>query len=428
MHSRQSGAAHVPLMFFLITMVVLLGTGGWAYVVTDENSNLRAQISEVKEENRKAKGMEMLLSHYVEDINSVFKQPGTYQPRSSVSSEIYAEQNLDGVEGVMSPTALQAKIDELGTQIGISKTNGLDDLVNSIANKMAALEKRAADAEAARDGANAAKAATDTQFASSTAAHSRAAGEWRQSLEQARSDYNSGVAGRDSTISQLQENVRDKDDALNTEQEERASERKKLQGEIGTLKMHNSALVNKDRLRNPTNVVDGQIISARRGLKTAFISLGKKDMLQAGTVFRIKNKGSDDIKAYATVTENIEQDRAEVQLTAIVDELGDPVRRGDNLFNDLYTPGKYNKRTIYLMGRFSYPYNKPQLVELLENLGNTVVMKLQPGVDTVILGNSVPTADMDGIAAIEDTDEYKQAVEWGVEFAPLRKIRDLIKL
>jgi len=414
-------------MFFLILLVMFLGAVGYAYVVTDNNQKLRSDNAQLQADNDAKDGKNILFEHYVEDVGAVFQQPGRYSHRTNVSEEIYASQSLDDVTGVMDPKALRAKFDSFGTQLGIAKTNGLDDLVTSVANKVQSLEQRLADAEVARDSALTAKAATDTEFVSSTANHSRAAGEWRQSLEQARADYNSGIAGRDSTISQLQENVRDKDDALNSEQEARAVERKDLQGQIGGLKMHNSALVNKDRLRNPISVADGKVVSARSGLANAFISLGRKDMLQPGTIFRVKNQNSDAIKAYATVV-RVEQDRAEVQLSDVVDEIGDPVRRGDQLYNDLYTPGKYNKRIIYLMGRFSYPYNKPRLVELLESLGNSVVANMQPGVDTVILGNSVPNADMDGTTELEDTEEYKQAVEWGVEFASLRKLSDLIKL
>ena len=191
--------------------------------------------------------------------------------------------------------------------------------------------------------------------------------------------------------------------------------------------MQNDALSKRDQLRNPISVADGQVIVARPGVSNAYISLGRKDMLQPGTVFRIKNRNSNAIKGYAEVV-RVEQDKAEVRLSGVVDQLGDPVREGDQLYNDLYSTGKYNNRTIYLMGRFSSPYHKPQLISLLESLGNKVVHKMAPGVDTVLLGNSIPNEEGDGEIKIEDTDDYKLAMQLGVEFAPLRKVRDLIKL
>src|SRR6185436_11170614 len=143
---------------------------------------------------------------------------------------------------------------------------------------------------------------------------------------------------------------------------------------------------------------------------TAFINLGRKDNLTSGTIFRIKNpkgdKNVDKVKAYATVTK-VEQERSEVLLSNVVDALGDPVREGDELFSELYSPGE--TRNIFLLGRFDYPTNKPELELLLKRLGNKVYTKMIPGVDLVILGNDVPNAELDGTTPITDSPEYKEA-------------------
>jgi len=189
--------------------------------------------------------------------------------------------------------------------------------------------------------------------------------------------------------------------------------------------MLNSALTSRETLRQPEDVADGKIVVARQGVTTAFINLGKKDLLQMGTTFRVKNARSKDTKGYATVT-RVEDDRAEVELSGITEPVGDWVREGDTIYHDLYTPGM--SRTIYLMGRFNAPYNKDALATLLRRLGNKVVTKMGPGVDTVILGDDPLNEAGDGFAAVSDSEEYKQAVDLRVEFAPLRKIKDLVKL
>jgi hypothetical protein len=96
------------------------------------------------------------------------------------------------------------------------------------------------------------------------------------------------------------------------------------------------------------------------------------------------------------------------------------------LFNDLYTPRV--TRTIYLMGRFTAPYQKEQLTNLLRRLGNKVVDKMAPGVDMVVLGNDPVNEAGDGFAKVEESDEFKLANELRVEFTYLSKIQDLIKL
>ncbi|MGK0435500.1 MAG: hypothetical protein ACJA0V_004666, partial [Planctomycetota bacterium] len=40
MHNRQTGAAHVPIMFFLILLVMFLGALGFAYVQQTKNAEV----------------------------------------------------------------------------------------------------------------------------------------------------------------------------------------------------------------------------------------------------------------------------------------------------------------------------------------------------------------------------------------------------
>jgi hypothetical protein len=148
-------------------------------------------------------------------------------------------------------------------------------------------------------------------------------------------------------------------------------------------------------------------------------------MLQPDTVFRVRAPKSDRVKAIATVT-RVEQDRAEVLLTGVVDPIGNAVQDGDELYNDLYSPN--SKRVIFMLGRFSYPYNKDMVEKLLKRLGNTVVAKMGPGVDTVLLGDDAVNEAGDGFAVVTDSADYKQATDLGVEFVPLRKVKDLLKL
>lgn len=426
MHTRQNGAAHVPIMFFLILLVMFLGALAFAYVSADANTNLRTDNATLRAEMKAMKGKQLLLGHYIEDLGAVLQLPGKYTIRPEVSPEVYENSTLDGITGVTDPKELKTKLDTFGSSLGLSSTRGLEDLFSAAVNQKSGLDKRIADLSTERDAALAAKNATDTKFSEATSSHSRASNEMRQTLEQTRADFESGKSELQNRISLLQQNVRDRDTQLAEEKESRTAERKGLQVQIGKLQMHNTALVDKDKMRVPPSIADGSILVAKGGLNTAFINLGKKDMLQPGTIFQIKNANSASVKGYATVT-RIEDTRAEVTLSGIVDAIGDPVRDGDAIYNDLYSPGQSSKRTIYLLGRFGYPYHKPQLTKLLENLGNRVVAKMGPGVDTVILGDDAINEAGDGFTKVEESEEYKAATMLGVEFVPMRKIRDIVK-
>ena len=65
---------------------------------------------------------------------------------------------------------------------------------------------------------------------------------------------------------------------------------------------------------------------------------------------------------------------------------------------------------------------------LLKRLGNKVVDKMSPGVDTVVLGNDPVNEAGDGFTSVKDSEEYKEAHRLNVEFTYLNVIRDLIKL
>jgi hypothetical protein len=426
MQTRQNGAAHVPIMFFLILLVMFLGALAFAYVSTDSNTNLRSDNAKLRADLKAAQGKQLLLSHYIEDFGAVLQLPGKYTIRPEVSPEVYEGGTLDGIPGVADPKELKTKLDTFGSSLGLSSTRGLEDLFSAAVNQKAGLDKRIADLSTERDAALAAKNATDSKFTEATTSHSRASNEMRQTLEQTRADFESGKTDLQNRIGLLQQNVRDRDTQIAEEKESRASERKGMQNQIGKLQMHNTALVDKDKMRVPPSVADGSVLVTKSGLNSAFINLGKRDMLQPGTIFQIKNLNSASVKAYATVT-RVEDTRAEVTLSGIVDPVGDPVRDGDAIYNDLYSPGQSSKRTIFLLGRFSYPYHKPQLTQLLENLGNRVVAKMGPGVDTVILGDDAINEAGDGFTKVEESEEYKAATMLGVEFVPMRKIRDIVK-
>ena len=50
MHNRQSGAAYVPMMFFLILLLMFLGALGFAYVTHTKNGELTTQVNEAQAE------------------------------------------------------------------------------------------------------------------------------------------------------------------------------------------------------------------------------------------------------------------------------------------------------------------------------------------------------------------------------------------
>jgi hypothetical protein len=423
MHNRQSGAAHVPIMFFLILLVMFLGAVVFAYTTHAKNGELIEQREKARLEAVALKNKDLLVAHYIEDLGKTIGKPGKYVGRPGQEA-LYNGAELT-YEGLMNPADLRKVMDDACGAAEVSAASSLENVLGSLVSKVGQQKQRNKDIESERDKALAEKSEVDRKFQEASAAVQRSAREWSTNLEQTRTEFESAKQEKENRITQAMDSLRAKAEELTSEKEKAALKEKELNHDLEKVKFHNSALVAKDAMRTAPDLADGKVLVAKNGIPTAFINLGRKDMLTAGTVFRVRTPNNDKVKGYATVT-RVEEERAEVALSSFVDPVGDYAREGDLLYNDLYTPRA--TRTIYLMGRFSAPYNKPELTNLLKRLGNRVVDKMAPGVDTVILGNDPVNDDGSGFASVQDSAEFKLASELRVEFAYLTKIRDLIKL
>ena len=420
MHNRQSGAAHVPMVFFILVLVMFLGAGGFAYKVNTDNAELLKKNEQLVADNDTLKKKDQLMDDYITEIGNAIGKPGAFKGRG----DVYGGATITN-KAVMDPKEVKKLIDETLGKVGLGAASTLENAFTSLLTKVSAAEARVKDIESERDKAMAAKAEVDKQFATATAEANTRATEFASNLEQTRNDYNSAKTEQEGRINQINESLRAKNEELSSEKERAAAKEKELAAQVARHQMHSSALLARETLRKAADVPDGKILVAKNGIATAFISLGRKDLLQAGTMFRVRNPNNNAVKGYATVT-RVEEERSEVTLSDFVDPLADYAREGDLLYNDLYTPRM--TRTIYLMGRFTAPYQKENLTNLLKRLGNKVVDKMAPGVDTVILGNDPINEAGDGFAAVQDSAEFKLASELRVEFAYLNQIRDLIKL
>lgn len=424
MHNRQSGAAHVPIMFFLLLLVMFIGAVVFAFTTHTKNGDLIKQRNDAVAEAASLRKKELLLQDYFKAVDGVIRKQGTYEGEKG-SGGIYGDATLSTYTGVINPTELKKVMDDALAAAGLSAATGLENVLNALVTKVNATNTRVKEVEAALEVARAEKSEIDKKFQAAAAEASAKASQFRTDLDQARSDFANAGNEREGRITGVTESLRAKNEELSAEKERATAEKKNLEREIAKHQMQSSALIARDALRKPADAADGKILIAKNGIPTAFINLGRKDNLIQGTVFRVKSPSSDKVKGYATVS-RVEEERSEVTLSEFVDPIGDYARAGDLLYNDLFSPGF--KRTIYLMGRFEKPYAKDDLANLLRRLGNRVVTKMQPGVDTVILGNDPINEAADGFTSVQESPEFKLASELRVEFTYLATIRDLIKL
>ncbi|MBL8737908.1 MAG: hypothetical protein JNL12_15855 [Planctomycetes bacterium] len=433
MHNRQSGAAHVPMMFFLLLLILFLAAVSFAWINQTKNNELVDKNASIQQDINALKAKEILYQHYIEDVGNVIGMPGKYTGRKA-SEGVYEGASLEGMVGLINPQALSQVMDKALADAELAPAKGVENVLNSMATLVAQLKDRNREVNTKLDGALSTQARTADELRKKSADFETRARAYQEEIAKVRSDLEASHSRTQATLASATANVENIAKEKLAAEDAAAEKQKQLEKEIQQRDVSLAGLQKREDLRKAPHVADGRLLASQQGLRTAFIDLGRKDLLQAGTVFMVRSpalttkdgpSASPVVKCKATVV-RVEENRSEVELSDFADEVGDFPRAGDLLFNDLYSPRV--TRTIYLMGRFQAPYQKEPLKLLLTRLGNKVVDKMGPGVDTVILGNDPLNESGEALVRLQDSEEYKLADKLHVEFQTLQAVRDFLKL
>ena len=424
MHSRERGAVHI--MAFLFMLVLFLGALFFAYAQLTENTDLKQRIAVARNDAAQAKAEILTRDHLLEEFKPAVGELGVWSGRENFDYQQTLNAAPQPINDAPSASRMRDTLRTFGAALNIpdSQRGTLSSVLNFAKGEFDKLNQRieALDGErkAALQEAETLRVAKDEL----TRTTQQEVARLTEQLAQQRSLMDAEMNRKATDIANLQEEVRSTRERLEQAQREHTVAQLNLQKSNDTLSVQNAALVNRYKMVNPPNEPDGRVISASQQAGRAWINLGTADMLPKGTVFRITAPNSDEVKAKAVVL-NVQRDRAEVRISELKDRF-DPVVPGDEISNDLYSPNL--RRTIVLIGRFSYPYTKAQVKMLLESLGNTVVDKPVPGVDMAIVGGDTVNEAGDGFTNIAETEEYKQIQHLGIEVVPLNRVRDFLTL
>lgn len=422
MHTRERGAAHVNIFFFLIVLVLFLGAVGFGYTqMSDKNGALEARIA-AEEALARERNQRQLYELYKDDLTSLLGEAGTYER---------ADFKFEGpqprpIENATLPAKVRALVKQFGAETGVPETlsKGLSSLLAAIKTTIDAKDKRIRDLEALTAKLSADKNAAEAAVAEANRQKTAEVASLNQKHSELRQYVDSEYRKKENRIRGLQAEIAKRIEELNSEREKHAQDVLALRKELNLLKARIDAQTNLTRLINPPQEPDGRVISSSQAAGRAWIDLGRKDMLPRGITFRISSPDDDRVKAYGTVV-RVEADRAEIRITGLRDRL-DPVVKGDLVRNDLYSP--HVRRNVYLLGRFTPPLTKPVVKTILESYGNRVHDKIGPGVDLVIVGGDTVNEEGDGFTPITEHEDYKQALFLGIEIATLNKVRDFLRV
>ena len=434
MQNRERGAAHINIFYFLVAMVLFLGSFWFGYVQMSQIAAAQTARDKAVLAQQVAERDLEHYQHYVEELSNLLgsksdwagKEGWKWDERHPGVAKAMGSANPKPLAGVTSAGEIEKISKNLAQSLGIPDTESapLSKFFGQVDLRYKAQVQKVDTADAARQ-----KAATDLATQTSTYQSSLATAQ--QQATAATATFNKQMNDLRTANTGIQTRLRNSESEVgkvNAEKqalvEQHQEEANMAQKRLERQKGQNSALIATLKLRNAPEESDGEVISASMRTDTAFINIGVKDMLRRGTKFRITNRDGK-LKGYGEVVKTM-QDRSEVRLSGVVDRLGDPIGQGDRLYNALYSPNL--KRNVAMIGRFSHPYTKPMVKTLLERLGNKVYDNVEVGVDLVIVGMRQPNEEGDGLEPIEKTPGYLAAQQLGCEIITIQKIRDLLKL
>ena len=118
MHNRQSGAAHVPIMFFLLLLVMFLGALTFAFVTNTRNGELTKSLNAALADASTLRQRDLLIEHYIADIGAVINKPGKYEGRKNAGG-IYGAATLT-YAGVMNPDEVKRDKAVIDAYLGVA--------------------------------------------------------------------------------------------------------------------------------------------------------------------------------------------------------------------------------------------------------------------------------------------------------------------
>ncbi len=263
----------------------------------------------------------------------------------------------------------------------------------------------------------------------------------------------SSIRGKDEEIASLRSQLSDSETAASSKQQELEGRVASLRAQVNTLDEEklriaadsdvalrqrgdevqslmtrlNTQADKLNPIEKSPELPDGKVLAVSKDL--AWIDLGTRDRLNTGMRFRVIDgqPGSERLKAWATVTDKIERDMAQVQLSEIADRF-DPVVAGDILYNRLYDPR--GERFAVLAGRFSGSLNESELTELLRDM-NIRVQKdgIDINTDFLIVGSDLyvdpdTQEPLEEPLPVSELPVYKDAqAAGGITILPLKDLR-----
>lgn len=404
----QAGAVNV--IIFIVVLILLAGAVGLWFVANDDVARFQGLLDDERAKNT---ALDAKYTAVLEDFQGVSNVVG-FRDEANISAK-------------SEPAAMQLLIDgaksQLGTALG-SEGVTLEKVITTLQAQVAARDSQITQLSADLDTERQARASADANVASITSDHRGQLDALNQQIsdEQARAD---NQAQTDQTrIDDLLASEQNKDALLRAAQRDLADLEASYKRQLATAEATIRSLNQKKKEVMP-EMPDGEVLSVSDSGTLAYIDVGARDGLQAGTRFEVLRMGQGGgSRSMGTLeVQDVDDDMAMAGLVTAADPF-DPILPGDVIRNPHFD--RSGGQRFYLLGDFPLTMSREFVAQRLVALGGSIDESLSTDTDVLVLGYESP-AEGEFAQALSETDEFILADKLGTRVMRLDDLAKFLK-
>jgi hypothetical protein len=264
----------------------------------------------------------------------------------------------------------------------------------------------------------------------------------RADLDARQNENTTAVAGKDSTISDLQSELddtrnslseqivdlerqrdalrdqyRELDDRLTQTEAEKDAEIATVRGASTTMKQRNDILSSRlNKVQRRSDAADGAVLTANARINKAWIDLGRTHRVAPGLQFEVLDQVTGALKGRLEVA-SVEDARAECLVLNVADKYN-PIASGDRIRNAVFDPNR--QPVAVLLGNGFGAYSADEMRIKLAQVGISVTDDVSVETDYLLLGTPFFDEETGDIVAWEQQDAHRAARGLSVEIVPRR--------
>jgi hypothetical protein len=170
---------------------------------------------------------------------------------------------------------------------------------------------------------------------------------------------------------------------------------------------------------------DGQILTVGAGGTIAFIDIGRRSGLRAGTRFEVLRPSDNGELVPSGSMVEVRELQDNIAMVGLVGEANplDPILPGDSVRNPHFDKTRVMRH--YLLGEYPLTMSKEFVAARLAELGAAVDTTLGTQTDVLVLGDK-PLGEADA-KDLTETDEYKFADKLGMRIIRLAELAEFLR-